>query len=248
MKYGNSRRTASAVISLTICDAASLDSNKRPNGKTKVLVGVRDPDTNNTDPNVVSVPTQRIPLRLLNEICRGARMAHIQPDPELDYPERLLDVYVIQAEESDSRIASGHDPVIYAVESILATKLGLAEPLERGNINFTGSPTVLIVGSVLYERQATGVYGKLVNVGGRQYHEEYQKMCNITVYLSGGEYIPRKTASYSVLKWISIHEFAEVVRHRGSSLLQSIFGEPSVEYCVHGLCLMSAHISLSQAV
>ena len=64
--------SSSPVLSLTVLDARTLPEGiLRPD--SLLLVVVRRPDCNPTHPNVVSVPTQRLPRSLFCELLHGAR-------------------------------------------------------------------------------------------------------------------------------------------------------------------------------
>src|SRR3954451_12590404 len=80
-----------------------------------VLWAVRAPATNRTHPTVVSVPTGRIAAGIAESFG-----AELPIDGEFLWRSRLN--------------ADGHDAAIYAVEALLARKLGLSEPLESGCI------------------------------------------------------------------------------------------------------------------
>ena len=243
MKYGMSQMKSSSVVSLTILDDITLSSSAI-NDETKILIGVRNAETNITDPNVVSVPTQRVPPSLLKEICSKSHKAKINENFGLNFPENFLQAHLLDAPVVDNRQVSGHDSTIYAVESVLTGKLGLADALESGNIHFTASPASLLVGSVLYDKITANLPGRPIKVREQELHQEYQEMCNIRVILSGAEYVPKSTASYSALRWIDVHKFMEMTRSKDYGLLLSVFGRQAVGYCVHGLCLTSSYMYL----
>jgi hypothetical protein len=80
----------------------------------QILVGVRDPWTNRTHPDVASVPTRRVPELLARE---WQRMIRRGDDPSDAYPGLYSEIV-----------------------GLLGLKLGLADPSERGEITFrTGS-------------------------------------------------------------------------------------------------------------
>jgi hypothetical protein len=63
--------TRSPVLSLTVLDAATLDDGVLlPD--SSVLIVARRPGTNPTHPNVISVPTQRVPESLHRDIVATA--------------------------------------------------------------------------------------------------------------------------------------------------------------------------------
>ena len=246
MDYSRHFRKVSAVVSLTILDGTTLNSSGDIHYKTKILIGIRDAITNLTDPNVMSVPTQRIPARFLNGFKRKAEKIDINGIARLGFPERLSEAYWVDSEKVNNRLLNGHRLEIYTVEALLARKLGLAKALEKNKIYFQAWPTVLLSGSILHEKISCKIPGKLVKVQGQDYYLEYIKMLNMNVELFGTEFIPKRTASYSQIRWVNADEFIKMVETKNHKLLLSIFGKQSVGYCVHGLCLISAYVSINR--
>ena len=55
-----------SVLALTIVDARTTSDFEGIDRSSLILVGVRDPATNDSHPNVLSVPTKRVPDAVLN--------------------------------------------------------------------------------------------------------------------------------------------------------------------------------------
>lgn len=115
------------VVALTIVDCVKSSSNYG-----KVLVAVRDPLSNATHPNTVSVPTQRITSHLMDPI----REQLVSRDSR---------TWI------SSELSQGHDPIVFVVESILSRKLDLAGSLETGSLIYEAMPGQVTLGEAHYE-------------------------------------------------------------------------------------------------
>ena len=84
---------------------------------TRILICTRFPNTNPAHPNVVSVPTQRIPGPIYDAIAKNASLAapYISGRP-------------------------GSDPVTYAVQSVFSHKLCMGGQAELGHFDFIAAP------------------------------------------------------------------------------------------------------------
>lgn len=106
------------AIALAIMDTEKITYD------TRILVGVRRPESNAQHPGVVSVPSERIPEAVIDTIPVGPPTSPL--------------------------IACGGHPgahqVTYAVKSVLSQKLGLADRLELGSIRFTAAPRLVFSG------------------------------------------------------------------------------------------------------
>jgi len=209
-----------AVIALTLVDAED---------PARILVGVRDSKNNAVHPMVVSTPTQRVPAVVLEQICSGAAKLNIDTPLDLNFPEQVMSAHLLEAPKVHSRSANGHDPLIYAVESILSKKLGLSAPLEERNVHFTATPVSLLVGNIFSDDES----------------KECLTLCNVRVLLENATLIPKSTPSYSRLFWIQEGEFLEMTRRRDLIGLEHVLGGHSAEYCVHGLCILSSFVHLN---
>lgn len=237
------------IVALTILDAETLGPESRILGSTRILVAARRPDTNPTHPNVVSVPTQRVPATLMRELCGRGRPVGKDHGlrskaASLRGPERLLRARILKVPFMDSGLAGGHAPAVYAVESLLCGKLGLAEAIENKSVRFSAAPRLHVVGTVLYERTSPDIPGRPVTLDGQEYRRELCEFCNIQVRLLGARSVPESTASYRQIRWTTVEEFRGLVKTRDTELMLALFGDHSVHYCVHGLCLTTSYLSL----
>src|SRR5262249_11670546 len=89
----------------------------RRNDGQGVLVGIRNEAVNVNHPNVVSVPTMRLPVPLAASI--------VEQVEHNELPSSLL------------RPGIAHDPLGYALWSLLAAKVGVAEAIEHDCFEIT---------------------------------------------------------------------------------------------------------------
>lgn len=235
--YG-SKENPAPVISLTV-----------QNKDDDVLVGVRDPKTNPTHPNVVSTPTMRLPKWLMDSIIRRYDKIPIERPGE-NFPEQIDEAYKILSKyslftrEEDTccdPYVGDVDPLVYAVEGLLARKLGLADKLILGKAAFIAKPTTLLKGKVLYEYSDKVNVGQEVEIDGEKFFEEYIDMCGLEVRFFNPDIIPESTHSYSELHWMTKEQFRDLTELRSPFLLPDVFGNKGVDYCTHGMCILSAY-------
>lgn len=211
------------VLSLTVLDGSSLPGGEL-RADSRVLVVVRDAVANLTHPNVVSVPTQRIPAQLYDAIVASARSVG------KDRNVRFFDGGVISSKTDD-----GHNATVHATEALLARKLGLAEGLESGRVRFRAALRARVDGTAVYD-----------NVGSDAIFEPIS-MLNVVVELAcPQDELPLTTTSYSLLAWTSVARFLRGVDARDPHVVSPALD--SIELCVHGVCLDAARASLTQLV
>lgn len=174
-----------------------------PAGGTEILVGVRDPRTNSTHQNVTSVPTRRVP-RLLAARWRG------------------------MLRSGSRETGESYEGLRDQVHSIFSCKLGLADPLERGELDVR----LGAVGAC----QGISVIGEQAD--GSPITEELTMFNAEVVLASGSNLVPATTASYSTLVWVDVRAFAEMVRSRDAGRLA--VGLENAFVCAYGLCLQTS--------
>lgn len=214
MYYGKSVQESSPVLSLTIIDKSTLNDNIIDEN-TSILLTVRDKNTNLTHPNVISVPTQRIPASLLSELKNSSTL--VEHDNSSSY---------YSEHKVSSLNCNGHHPVIYAVESILSRKLGLSDALESQLLSFDAYLYIVLKGK--------SYHPNLPKDDGR---EEFIEMANIVVITSDIEIFPKHTPSYSHILWESSKNFINTVKDKNPMLVKL---DP-IEYCIHGLCIETSY-------
>jgi hypothetical protein len=217
------RPSRAPVLSLTILDEDTLDDGVLTS-TSNVLVVARHPDTNHTHPDVVSVPTQRLPGALLADVVASARSL----GPGVDGATTLYAGGVVDSAEN-----SGHHPVIFATESLLARKLGLADALERGTFRFRAALRAVVAGTAVYD-----------NFDGPDVYEPID-MLNVVVALPRAV-VPVHVPSYRLAAWATVGSFVAGVDARDPSLIAPQL-DP-IQLCVHGVCLSAARASIETLI
>ena len=217
-QFGRTQALPSPVLSVSIFNQVISDSDLISDG-AKIQVVVRDPQTNETHPNVISIPTQRIPSALFRAIQESAV-----------WEKEIGSTAFYTAGEVDNSSESAHHPVIHAVETILSRKLGLARGLELGALRFRAALRAVTIGKSVYDDS--------------ELHKrtEHIAMANIRVIVTqGADLFPPKSSSYSSIVWVSVNSFLETVRQKNPLFLDL---DP-FEYCIHGLCISTAYDTLA---
>jgi hypothetical protein len=213
----------SPVLALTILDGRSLDGGVlRPD--SKVLAVVRRPETNPTHPNVVSVPTERIPQLVYDEIVAGSTVLGRDPVRQAVY---------FRADVVDSLVHNKHHPVIYATKSLMSYKLGLTEGLVSGRVRVRATLCAKVDGVAVYD-----------NVGPENVYEPVSMLNVVVAITHGQDELPMCTSSYSLAAWSSVTAFLEAVAKKDPGLIGDDF-DP-LEFCVHGVCMTSAAVALTR--
>lgn len=209
------------VLALTIVRPAKTGANEN-NLEDEILYCVRDQQVNLTHPNVVSIPTQRIPTSLGEELMAKGTDKGTQGETQL-----LTSVI------ASNKDVNGHDPMIFAVESIMARKLGLADQLESDELAFT----VELAG---HQRgRARYLKGSGKNPGIND--DEELRMINLFVRIDeGADLFPDKTPSYRILSWATMSNFTQMWEDKKATGL-GITEHEAIFVCVDGLCLHSTY-------
>lgn len=260
-KYGQSPEKPTSILNLTILDASTLTPDGKVTADTRIQVGVRSAEVNTTHPMVISTPTQRIPDVLFNALLDRSKAVDYGKELELSFPEQFLSIHTFDYDTLfDNERYSSHEPVIYAVNSLLTQKFGAGSALERGQIRYRATPASLIVGAVLYDNldnlsdtlqsKRDGIVSRSIQIdsdeGEAALFKEYHQMCSVLVLLDGAEHIPDSTPSYSEIRWISVAEYQQMSRSRSLIHIGDQFSEQSLDYCIHGMCLCSSFVVLDR--
>ena len=209
------------VLTLTIVDGTTL-SNGSISNNSRVLCCVRNDKVNRTHPNVVSVPTQRMPASLAHAIIYKGKRRGVFAETSLLSSKPVL----------SSRV-SGHDPLIFAVESLLSRKLGVADALEADVIKFEAVVAGVHNGTANYENLSTSENLRMINVK--------------LVITEGIEHFPNNTTSYDIINWIKVENFLRMWDDGKDVSLAGIGFEKALGICVDGLCILSTYDILSDA-
>jgi hypothetical protein len=204
----------SPVVSLTILDGETLGEKGLITRGTRMVAVARSAAANPTHPNVISVPTQRVPRALLHELRAHAIATATRGNAQH-----------FAGEEADSAVSSGHDARVYAAESIFARKFELGKELESGSLRFTARLAVVVAGATTYDAPDQAI-------------EESIEMANLRVVLRlGRAMVPRATTSFARLGWVSVGEFITAARRSDPSALGERFD--AAELSIRGLCISS---------
>jgi len=213
-RYGQTPQRPSPVLSISLFDGVAGDADLRSE-RARLQVVVRDPQTNATHPNVISMPTQRIPRSLFRAITASAEREAV-----------IGATTFYEAGEIDNLSPSPHHPVVYAVENLLSRKLGVADALESGALGFRAALRAVTLGKSVYSDNESSE------------RTEHIAMANVRVIVTcGAEYFPARTPSYSTIFWVSVDQFMKTVQQKDPLILNL----NPFEYCIHGLCISTAY-------
>lgn len=203
------------VAALTIVDKSYADLADHSIARDdKILMGVRNPETNTQHADIACVPTKRIPIAVFRDIV----------DQSFTISSRSDSREILDVDWTSNDTMPGHDPVTDVVEGIMARKLGLSDALERGKIKFRATPKIVKAGvSPLYSPDDV---------------PEHVAMLNILVFLSEGkEHFVKETASYSTLSWIDVGEFLDALDGNAEGMISLGGNENTVPYKCGGVCV-----------
>lgn len=183
---------------------------------------MRRPETNVTHPNILSAPTDRIPHALFRAITDGPMVNPIRTPSHRGYA-------FYKPRPVSSEDESGHHPIVYAVDSILAKKMGVAEALEAGKITYRAWLAAVLDGHASYKDCV----------------DESMRMANIFVEVdeaSMGRF-PSESGAYSEIRKITLQDF--MAHHWYGAKGGEFFSPPNsgaqteVDH-IDGLCLPSS--------
>lgn len=208
------------VISLTIL--------KETDGQVQVLAGPRNPATNQTHPNVISVPTQRIaPL-----LAMGAAM-----DCEVESQTRKEQVFERRWRVFNDADEMDADIVGHIVASAIARKVGFEQLLVRHTNEVRISLESFTLGQSFVDYDVASQMQTIEAIG----------MLNAAVRVPSDTGQPRPV-SYSSLKWFGIEEFQRGYREKDTLGMFPEFGLDALEMCVHGVCMATTSAVLQRGI
>ncbi len=209
------------VLALTIVRPAKASANGN-NLEDEILFCVRDQQVNLTHPDVVSIPTQRIPTSFGEELMARGTDNGTQGETQL-----------LASMSASNKDVNGHDSMIFAVESIMARKLGLADQLELDELSFTVELAGRQRGRAKYPKGS----GKNPSIND----DEELRMINLLVRIDeGADLFPNKTPSYRILSWATMSNFTKMWDEKKATGL-GITAHEAIFVCVDGLCLHSTY-------
>lgn len=191
-----------------------------------VLFCVRNREVNLTHPDVVSVPTQRIPSSVGQKLDDTGTPNGVFGDTQ------LLSSAKISNSETD-----GHNAMIYAIEALLARKMGVANHLESNELMFTAELSGYHHGRARYPK-GTGANRDVDD-------DEELKMLNLLIQIDKGAHLfPDSTISYGVQKWTTVSKFIKMWDSKDPTIV-GLTPEQAIGCCVDGLCITSTYDILS---
>src|SRR5205823_1377215 len=106
-------------------------------------------------------------------------------------------------------------PLIFSVNSLLSSKMGISDFLEQKEVRYSAYLRAMVTGTVKHPS-----------------HSESTAMLNVVVLVEkGAQHFPPKTASYSHILWSSVDSFLETARSKDPLLLD--LNLDPIEYCIH---------------
>jgi len=195
----------------------SLTTLREHEGAVQVLAGPRNPKVNRTHPNVISVPTMRLPAEyaaaamLKSKVARQTAKEQVFEREWKTYPnEKELETHVL------SNIVSG----------VMAAKIGLADV------------TVLRIPELRMSLESFTLGFSLVDFDAKKNAETIEAigMLNAAVVVPSDIEAP-KSATFSRLKWFDIEDFQTGYQNRDATILFPEDPIDAIEMCVHGVCL-----------
>jgi hypothetical protein len=212
--------TYASVISLTIL--------REVDDQVQVLAGPRNPATNPTHPNVISVPTQRVtPL-----LATGAAMGC-----EVKSQTKKEQVFARRWRVFDSADEMDADIVGHIVASAIGRKVGFEQLLVRRTNDVRISLESFTLGQSLVDYDAVNQIQTIEAIG----------MLNAAVHVPPDTERPQPV-SYSSLKWFDIEEFQRGYREKDTLGMFPEFGLDALEMCVHGVCMATTSAVLQRGI
>lgn len=197
----------------------------RDESREELLLGVRRATaTSPRHPGVLSTPTMRVPWSIMDAILERSRV-ELAPD-EIRGMSRLQVPHSAPISVPNSMA----DPLSFAVEALLARKLGAADALVRGEMATSAT--------------ASAVARALVD-GCEMDEPEDTLMLTAEIVLESGAFEFPPTASFSRVDWVKTERLEDALRLDDPMLL--ISGSERWEVCLYGLCVKSAAFVVKRA-
>lgn len=232
----------SPVVALTIAtvrrqekdkiyDLVGWDGRCSMHGEIDRFISVmRRPETNVTHPNILSAPTDRVPHAIFHAMTDGPTVEPVQKPRHGGYT-----FYKPQPVASENE--SGHHPLVYAVDSILAKKMGVARELEEGVIRYRAWLAVVCLGYASYPLHCP--YEKCVECA-----HEPMRMANVVVEVDDDtmDRFPEQSAAYNEIRRTPLGVFMSRYRRggKGGHFLRRPGDSVESEDYISGLCLPSS--------
>lgn len=222
------------VMALTILDGNTLGPQNDVTENTRILTGVRTIHQK-THVGVVSTPTGRLwNMSEYREIIGTARYL----GTNFVRTEGGVFPFSDFRQEMQPPIRIGEDsvdPLGFAVDRLLCSKLGCADLIAQGTLSYTSRVAAVMTGTVLHPVDPNKHDGEV--------YREYNHMLNVIVVVDqGADLFPKETAAYKPLLWGTVGDFNAGVTLRSSSKINPQYDEGN--YCVRGMCVNSSFYAL----
>jgi hypothetical protein len=182
----------------------------------RVLLGVRRPTPLvKRHPGVLSTPTLAVPVPVLLEMVGWSGLpTDAEPFRRLDISNRLSIGTGMQA----------WHPAVFAIEHLLARKLGVGDALAAGQFTAEAMPYAYSIDKVS-DSLAT------------ELSEWTAMLTYIVVLRSGIDSLPNGTGSYTRLVWADVAKAQAAITKRDALIVDMTLNP--FEVCVQGLCMNS---------
>lgn len=213
----------STVISVSFIDYATTE-----NGlivpSTKILTAVRDPKTNLTDPDVISLPTKRVDAGFGQNLLKHHSVDELE-EVDSRASGKRVEVGWRQEKTYDQK------PMQKQIKTLLEDKLSMAKALSDG---------IITTHSVALE---TSILGKVYGTNADPENgEEMLHMLGLRAnirFKEGTNPFPQKTDSYYGIQFMRADEFTQLVESKDPLLIVR-YGDFS-KVCVRGLCVRAGN-------
>lgn len=216
----------SPVISLAIIDR-STTKNGLIVPSTKIYTAVRNPNYHLTDPDVISLPTQRVPVEFGQDSLPWYMTTDIT---ETGDEERGRRVEVMWRKRNVYDLHS-IKPIRRHVQKLLDTKLGVTQAMKERRLSIHSAT---IESSILGK-----VYGTDEDP---ENGTEMLHMIGLRVdaaFREGTNPFPEETDAYYSAQFMPVEEFTDLVENKNPYLVRR-FGDIS-KVCVRGLCVLAGN-------
>ena len=195
----------------------------------QVLAGPRNPETNATHPNVVSVPTKRLSPTMLKAAALACKVQFQDATEQVFVPKWVSYEHPDDMEE-DSTLGD-------IVATAIARKVGLEHLMLKRTREVKINMQSLTLGQsfVDYDPQR-GIQTK-----------EAIAMLNAAAIVPSDTEAPRP-AAHSMLKWFDIDAFQDGYRTKDAPGMFPEMGAAAVEMCVHGVCMLTTSRALDRGI
>lgn len=188
---------------LPVLSVVLVDETKGQN----ILVGIRNEAVNKNHPNVVSVPTMRVPVGVGREI--------------------MIQIDAGRLPQSITQPGIAHDVIGYALWSLLAVKLGLADTIEMGQFDLRVLAACSLQGHSLIDY-----------IDGQDVTESLTMISLLCVVDRGASDVPTSNSVFSHMTWLDYELLVDTATTKNLFALNQEFHRPEV--CIHGLCIKTA--------